>query len=85
MLFRSTPINNASYNDHLEVVKYLYETCHANIETKDRIGRTPINIASANGHLEIVKYLYETCHAKITKETIEKANSRCKEYLRSKL
>ena len=28
-----TPINWASLNGRLEVVKYLYETCHANIET----------------------------------------------------
>ena len=26
-----TPINDASYKDHLEVVKYLYETCHTKI------------------------------------------------------
>ena len=26
-----TLINDASYKDHLEVVKYLYETCHTKI------------------------------------------------------
>ena len=41
----------------------LYETCHANVETKDRFRRAPIKWALSNGHLEIVKYLNETCHA----------------------
>ena len=33
-----TPINTASENGHLEVVKYLYETCYADVETKDNEG-----------------------------------------------
>ena len=39
---------------NFEVVKYLYETCYANVETKDNIGNTPINYASENGYFEIV-------------------------------
>jgi hypothetical protein len=60
----------ASLNDHLEVVKYLHEECHANIEAKDEGGKTPIMCASENGHLDIVKYLHEECHAIITNRVI---------------
>ena len=31
----NTPINNASYYGYLEIVKYLHETCHTDVETKD--------------------------------------------------
>ena len=73
---------SATEYGHLDIVKYLYETCHADVETKDKDGFTPINYASSNGHLEVVKYLYETCHAKITKETIENTKTNeIKEYL----
>ena len=41
----------------LEFVKYLFEVCHAYVETKDNDGNTPIITASHNGNLEIVKYL----------------------------
>ena len=56
---------------YFDIVKYLYETFHANIEAKDKNGNTPIDLASKRGHLEIVKSLYETCRAKITKEMIK--------------
>ena len=47
----STPINRASFNGSIEVVKYLYETCHAKVDDK------AINNASSNGHFEIKEYL----------------------------
>ena len=50
-------INYASQNGYLEIVKYLYETCHANVETKDNDEFTPIDNASENGYFEVVKYL----------------------------
>ena len=46
-------------NGKLDVVKYLYETCHANVDTKDKDGRTPISNASLNDHPEVAKYLCE--------------------------
>ena len=58
--FCSTPINNASSNDHLEVFKYLYEQCHADDETKDNYGNTPINIYSKIIHREFFQYLLQT-------------------------
>ena len=39
-----TPINNASSNGKLEVVKYLYKTCHANVEAKDKMIIYVINV-----------------------------------------
>ena len=34
---KRTPINGASSNGNNEVVQYLYETCHATVETKDNL------------------------------------------------
>ena len=31
-----TPISIASLNGHLEIVKYLYETCNADVEAQDK-------------------------------------------------
>ena len=38
MLIRNgyTPINIASANENLEIVEYLYETCHANVRIKEK-------------------------------------------------
>ena len=60
-----TPLNNPSANCHLDVVKYLYETCHANAETKNSFGWTPINLASVKGHVDVVKYLSKIGHADV--------------------
>ena len=58
-------ISSASSKGYLDIVRYLHETCHVDVETKDNNGRTPISIASLNGHLDIVRYLHETCHADV--------------------
>jgi hypothetical protein len=80
-----TPIIIASENDHLDVIKYLHEECHANVEAEDIVGWTPIMYASYNGHLEVVKYLYEECHVTITDAAILAAkNDEIKKYLQSK-
>ena len=50
---------SASEEGHIEVVKYLHEECHADVETKDQDGCTPINAASFWGHFGVVKYLHE--------------------------
>ena len=50
---------------YLDIVKYLVEECHFDVEAKDISGRTPLHIALENGHLDIVKYLVEECHANI--------------------
>ena len=58
-------ICKAADKGKLTSIKYLFEQCHVNVETKDNFGCTPLNIASSNGQLEIVKYLYEICHADV--------------------
>ena len=47
----------ASRNGHLEVVKYLVEKCHANVEAKDNDGCTPLRFALRHDHLGVVEYL----------------------------
>ena len=44
-------------NRHIDIVKYLYETCHAKIPDH------ALTYAAKNGHHDIVKYLSETLHA----------------------
>lgn len=51
-----TPLYFASWNGHLEVVKYL-KSVRADINAKDNNGWTPLKIASSEGHLEVVNYL----------------------------
>ena len=62
-------IKNASRNGHLELVKYLYETCHANVTDNAN------NSDSIRGYFDVFKYLHETCHSEVTKETIERAKT----------
>ena len=64
-------MNLASSEGQLEVVKYLYEIYHSDVETKDHNRNTPINNASENGHFEVVKYLYETYHADVETKSRE--------------
>ena len=54
-----------SKEGHLDIVKYLVEECHANIEAKDNDGCTPLHRASDYEHLDIVKYLVEECHCNV--------------------
>ena len=56
---------SASERGHLDVVKYLYENCHADVEVTDNFWLTPFSIAAQNGNLEVVKYLFEICHANV--------------------
>ena len=59
------PFINAAENGHLEVVKYIWEKYHPNIEERGGGGCTAISAASNYGHLNVVKYLNETCHADV--------------------
>jgi len=87
------PLNSASRDGHLDIVKYLFEECYCNSETNDNEGRTALHLASANGYFDIVKYLVEECHCNAeTKDNNGKTpldvtcswNSEIKEYLRNK-
>ena len=56
--------------DIVEVVKYLYETCHARVETRSIGEDTALAEASRFDHLEVVKYLVETCNTKVTDDEL---------------
>ena len=62
-------ISQAVSNGNLEIIKYLHETCHAEVPDD------AISNASRNGHIDIVKYLYEQCRAEITEETIRNSKT----------
>ncbi|KAJ5319622.1 uncharacterized protein N7506_012326, partial [Penicillium brevicompactum] len=55
---RWTPVNIASSNGHLEVVKLLLEK-GADPKTANNAGWTPVNSASEHGHHKIIKLLLE--------------------------
>ena len=57
-----TALHYAVTNGHLEIVKYLIETCQVNKGAKDNRGWTALHFAIHFGSLEMVKYLIETCH-----------------------
>ena len=67
----NTSLNNVSTFGFIEVVKYLFETCHANIEAKDGNGNAPIIDAAGNGHIEVVTMSYSIsilCYASMSFE-----------------
>ena len=56
-----TPLHYASYNGHLDIVKYLVEKGKADPIIENKYGSTPLIVATINGHPDIVKYLVEEC------------------------
>jgi ankyrin repeat protein len=58
-----TALHHASIYDKLEVIKYLIETCGANIHAVNMNGSTPLHSASRFGQLETAKYLVEAAGA----------------------
>jgi len=56
--FCTTPLQWASYNGALEVVRLLLEQ-GADVEAKDEDGKTALQQAGDRGHDEIVKLLRE--------------------------
>ncbi|XP_041471850.1 uncharacterized protein LOC121421254 [Lytechinus variegatus] len=53
-----TPLHSASFNGHLDVVKYLIDQ-GAQANTANNAGVTPLHNASFNGHFDVVKYLID--------------------------
>ena len=69
-LWLITPLWVACTNDHLDIVKYLVETYHADINSPDKQGNRllALTVACSNDSTsvpDIVKYLVETCHADV--------------------
>ena len=46
-------------------MKYLVETCHADLNLSNGRWETPLTAACENNSFEVVKYLVETCHVDI--------------------
>ena len=55
--YGNTPLHDASRNGHLEVVKFLVETLHCPVDTKESCSKTPLEWAFFKGHYHIVRYL----------------------------
>jgi ankyrin repeat protein len=60
-----TPLHCASKHGKLKAVKYLVETCGADVHAANGNGCSPLHSASLNGYLEVVKFLLETAGADI--------------------
>lgn len=57
-------ITEAAEKGNLDVVKYLYEECHLDVETDEGDG-TLMKLAAESGNLDIVKYLWKIGHANV--------------------
>jgi ankyrin repeat protein len=53
----ATPLGNAAFDGHQEVVELLVEVGNAQLNKQDDDGRTVLHWAACNGRLETVKYL----------------------------
>ena len=52
-----TMVHWASYNGHLNILKYLIELKGLKVTDIDSKGRTPLHWSAKQGHLEVCKYL----------------------------
>jgi ankyrin repeat protein len=70
ILTAQTPLNNASKNGHLKIIKFLMKT-HYDFNCEELIYK-----ASENGHLEVVKFLAErlTNEDLINSKSLQKAS-----------
>jgi ankyrin repeat protein len=54
----------ACKNGDLEMLTYLTQECHANVETKHKYsGETALHFTSRSGNFKVVQYLTKECHA----------------------
>lgn len=65
----TTPLHAASYNGHLNVVKYLIEVWSAQTNLLSQEGWTCLHCAAMNGYLPVVKYLIEEAKVRSTIES----------------
>lgn len=53
----NTALHGAIFSGHLDIVKFLVQDCHADLERKNSIGCSPFWIACGYGHIAIVEYI----------------------------
>jgi ankyrin repeat protein len=58
-----TALHYASKNNRLEVVNYLDQTCHADVESRSSKGETPLHVASEFGAGKVLSYLLDIAGA----------------------
>ncbi|TMW64309.1 hypothetical protein Poli38472_012931 [Pythium oligandrum] len=52
-----TPLMYATKGNHLDVVTYLVDECHASINEQNEMGMTPLYVACQDGHEDIARFL----------------------------
>ena len=62
---QQTPLHIATDKCNIDIVKYLVEQGHADVNDKGKYGRTPLHIATEKCNIDIIKYLVEQCHADV--------------------
>ena len=50
-------VHAATFAGHLNVLKFLVETCHASSTPKNKLGCSPLWLAAGYGHEELLKYI----------------------------
>jgi ankyrin repeat protein len=55
----NTPLHGAVFGGHLEIVKFLCATCHANILQKNEVGCSPLWLAAGYNHDKVMVYILE--------------------------
>ena len=59
----TSALYDAASRGHLPVVRFLFETCGADVEKRDTQGDTAVFAAASKGHLDVLKYLLEVAKA----------------------
>jgi ankyrin repeat protein len=62
---RESALRSACMSGHLDMVRYLVETCQTNVEAADVDGANAVHYACHGGHLAVLKYLVESCGADV--------------------
>ena len=63
-----TPVMVAARKGHLDIVKYLCEVHHVNVEARDQDGWTLLHLACNRGNEDMIKYLVEKQQVNIDAE-----------------
>ena len=64
-------IHLAAYYGNLEILRYLVDVAHVNVNAVSDDGWTPLHLASQRGNLPMVQYLVEKCHVNVMIKDID--------------